>query len=124
MAAGQSGWDWFSLHLNSGAKLMLFQVRETQGLPYRAGTWISATGQAQALQGEQIQLEPLAWTRQPHGPKVPTRWRVQVPMHGVDVQVEALEPNAWMNTRFAYWEGPVRLQGSTAGIGYLEMTGY
>ncbi|MFZ0155666.1 lipocalin-like domain-containing protein [Pseudomonas sp.] len=124
LAASQSGWDWFSLHLDSGAKLMLFQVREAQGLPYRAGTWISAAGHAQALQSEQIQLEALAWTRQPHGPEVPTRWRVQVPLHGVDVQVEALEPNAWMNTRFAYWEGPVRLKGSTGGIGYLEMTGY
>ncbi|CAM3860484.1 MULTISPECIES: lipocalin-like domain-containing protein [Pseudomonas] len=124
LAAGQSGWDWFSLHLDSGAKLMLFRVRETQGTPYRAGTWISAEGSAQALQGEQIQLQELAWSKQENGREVPTRWRVQVPAHDVDVQVDALEPNAWMSTRFPYWEGPVRFNGSVSGKGYLEMTGY
>lgn len=124
LAAGQSGWDWFSLHLEGGAKVMLFQVREAQGAPYRAGTWISADGHAQALQGAQIALEVLATTRQANGKQVPTRWRVRLPGQGVDVQVDALESKAWMATRFPYWEGPVRVSGSVAGKGYLEMTGY
>ncbi|WP_449433678.1 lipocalin-like domain-containing protein [Pseudomonas putida] len=124
LAAGQTGWDWFSLHLDSGAKLMLFQVREAQGLPYRAGTWVSPQGQVMALQAEQVQLVALAWTRQHNGKEVPTRWRIQVPEHGIDVQAEAVEPYAWMRTRFPYWEGPVRLSGSAGGRGYLEMTGY
>ncbi|WP_448196579.1 lipocalin-like domain-containing protein [Pseudomonas putida] len=122
LAAGQSGWDWFSLHLGTGAKLMLFQVREDQGPPYRAGTWVDAQGQARALQGGQIELTPLAWTRQDNGKKVPTRWRVKVPAIQVDVEVDALEPKAWMGTRFPYWEGPVRV--GKEGRGYLEMTGY
>ncbi|SUD69909.1 putative lipoprotein [Pseudomonas putida] len=122
LAAGQSGWDWFSLHLGTGAKLMLFQVREDQGPPYRAGTWVDAQGQARALQGGQIELTPLAWTRQDNGKKVPTRWRVKVPAVRVDVEVVALEPKAWMGTRFPYWEGPVRV--GKEGRGYLEMTGY
>ncbi|MNM53854.1 Hydroxyneurosporene synthase (CrtC) [compost metagenome] len=124
LAAGQSGWDWFSLHLDSGAKLMLFRVREAAGTPYRAGTWISAQGQTQVLQGEQIQLQALAWSKQDNGVEMPTRWRVQVPSQGVDVQVDALEPKAWMHTSFPYWEGPVRISGSVGGRGYLEMTGY
>lgn len=122
LAAGQSGWDWFSLHLARGAKLMLFQVREDKGAPYRAGTWIDPQGQARALQGSEVELTPLAWTRQDNGKQVPTRWRVQVPSVQVDVQVEAIEPKAWMGTRFPYWEGPVRVSGG--GQGYLEMTGY
>ncbi|HEK1692867.1 TPA: iron ABC transporter permease [Pseudomonas putida] len=122
LAAGQSGWDWFSLHLGTGAKLMLFQVREDHGPPYRAGTWVDAQGQTRALQGGQIELTPLAWTRQDNGKKVPTRWRVKVPAVQVDVEVDALEPKAWMGTRFPYWEGPVRV--GEEGRGYLEMTGY
>ncbi|MCY1465250.1 Lipocalin-like domain protein [compost metagenome] len=55
---------------------------------------------------------------------MPTRWRVQVPSQGVDVQLDALEPKAWMHTSFPYWEGPVRISGSVGGRGYLEMTGY
>lgn len=124
LAAEQKGWDWFSLHLDSGAKLMLFQVRQNTQGPYRAGTWISPDGQTQALNGQQILLEPLAWSRQAAGQQVPTRWRVQVPDKGVDVQVEALDTQAWMHTRFEYWEGPVSIQGSAGGRGYLEMTGY
>lgn len=124
LAAGQEGWDWFSLHLDSGAKLMLFQVREAQGKPYRAGTWISAEGTAQTLGGEQAQLTALAWTTQDSGRRVPTRWRVQLPEQGVDVEVDALQPKAWMQTSYPYWEGPVRLSGSEGGMGYLEMTGY
>jgi len=122
LAAGQSGWDWFSLHLAKGAKLMLFQVREAQGLPYRAGTWVDAQGRSRALQGEQITLTPLAWTTLANGKRLPTRWRVVVPSIQVDVEVDALEPQAWMGTRFPYWEGPVRVTGN--GRGYLEMTGY
>jgi predicted secreted hydrolase len=29
-----------------------------------------------------------------------------------------------MGLGFAYWEGPVRIEGSHGGRGYLEMTGY
>ena len=124
LAADQLGWDWFSLHLDGGAKLMLFQVRQADGQHYRAGTWISAEGRAEPLRAEQIQLSAQAWTRQPQGHQVPTGWRVRVAEHGVDVAVEALQPQAWMGTRFAYWEGPVRLRGTPGGRGYLEMTGY
>ncbi|WP_349573159.1 lipocalin-like domain-containing protein [Azotobacter salinestris] len=124
LAAGQEGWDWFSLHLDGGAKLMLFRVRQRDGEHYRAGTWIAADGRTEALHGEQIRLTERAWTRQENGRKVPTRWRVQVPGHGVDVQAEAIQPRAWMGTAFPYWEGPVRLKGNPGGRGYLEMTGY
>lgn len=124
LAADQQGWDWFSLHLQNGAKLMLFQVRQAQGDHYRAGTWISAEGVPTPLDATQIKLTPVTWTVQQHGRKVPTAWRVEVPEHAVDVQVAALQPQAWMATLFPYWEGPVSLSGSLGGRGFLEMTGY
>jgi predicted secreted hydrolase len=52
------------------------------------------------------------------------RWRVELPEKGIDVTTEVLNPNAWMTTQVSYWEGPVRLTGSHAGRGYVEMTGY
>jgi hypothetical protein len=58
------------------------------------------------------------------GRSVPIRWRVQLPEKGVDVTTRALNPEAWMDTRFPYWEGPIRFEGTHAGRGYLEMTGY
>ena len=128
LSADQRGWDWFSLHLASGAKVMLFQVRQAKGAPYRAGTWIGPDGRSIALRGEQIQLDPLAWSQLDDGRKLPTKWRVRIAGGAgegggdVDVTAEALQPKAWMGTSFPYWEGPVRL--APGGTGYLEMTGY
>ncbi|SDZ61665.1 lipocalin-like domain-containing protein [Pseudomonas sp. NFIX28] len=123
LAAGQSGWDWFSLHLDSGERLMLFRVREDKRPPYITGTWIDPGGRTQTLHKDDIQLTPLE-DSQVAGRTLPTRWRLRIPGHGLDVQAEALNPKAWMNLRIPYWEGPVHLSGSHAGSGYLEMTGY
>jgi predicted secreted hydrolase len=125
LSSNQQGWDWFSLHLASGAKLMLFQVRQADGPPYRAGTWIAPDGRSIALHGEQIGLDPLDWTRQDNGRRTPTRWRVRVggiPGGDVELAVDAIQPRSWMATTFPYWEGPVRV--APGGTGYLEMTGY
>src|ERR1700731_570334 len=40
LASDQSGWDWFSLHLNAGEKLMLFRLRQADGKDYASGNWI------------------------------------------------------------------------------------
>ncbi|TSH99286.1 iron ABC transporter permease [Verticiella sediminum] len=125
LSADQQGWDWFSLHLADGAKLMVFQVRHDDGRHYRAGTWIApGGGPGVALREDQIALEPLASARQVTGREVPVAWRVQVPEHAVDARVDAVQPQAWMGGTFPYWEGPVRIDGGTGGRGYLEMTGY
>ena len=34
LASDQTGWDWFSLHLNSGEKLMLYRLRQKDGQNY------------------------------------------------------------------------------------------
>ncbi|OLF54386.1 lipocalin-like domain-containing protein [Pseudomonas chlororaphis] len=123
LAAGQSGWDWFSLHLDSGERLMLFRVRETDKPAYITGTWIEPDGRTQTLHKDAIQLTPLQ-DAQVAGRTLPTRWRLRIPERGLDITAEALNPKAWMNLRIPYWEGPVQLSGSHAGSGYLEMTGY
>jgi predicted secreted hydrolase len=55
---------------------------------------------------------------------VPIRWQVTLPSKGVDVTVSAINDDAWMTTSVPYWEGPVTVTGTHAGVGYLEMTGY
>jgi predicted secreted hydrolase len=123
LTPNQTGWDWFSVHLEDGAQLMLYRMRQKQGEPYLTGTWINADGSTELLAGKDIALTPTDFTEvQRH--KMPTRWSVKVPGKGLDIVTTALNPNAWMNLRIPYWEGPVTLSGSHAGIGYLEMTGY
>ncbi|WP_299660529.1 lipocalin-like domain-containing protein [uncultured Ruegeria sp.] len=122
LAQDQSGWDWFSLSFDSGDKLMAFRLRGDRR-DFTAATWIDSNGQTMHLPDGSVMLDPLESTRVAQR-DVPTRWRVSLPDHNVDVEVSALTPKAWMGTRFEYWEGPVTVSGSHAGRGYLEMTGY
>ncbi|MCH2094110.1 MAG: iron ABC transporter permease [Rhodobacteraceae bacterium] len=122
LAEDQSGWDWFSLSFDSGDKLMAFRLRDG-GAGFRSGTWISADGQVQRLGDDQIVATPLDLVAVA-GRDIPVRWRLQVPLYGVDVEVSALNPNSWMDLSIAYWEGPLTVSGSHQGRGYLEMTGY
>src|SRR5882757_850156 len=46
LAPDQSGWDWLSLHLNSGEKLMLYRMRQTDGNHYGSGKWFARDGTA------------------------------------------------------------------------------
>ncbi|NOD46160.1 MULTISPECIES: lipocalin-like domain-containing protein [unclassified Ruegeria] len=122
LAADQSGWDWFSLSFEGGDKMMAFRLRGGRG-DFTSATWINADGSTEAIPNGTVQLTPLR-TDQVAGREVPTQWRVVLPDRGVEIEVSALTPNAWMGTRFEYWEGPVTVTGSQEGIGYLEMTGY
>src|ERR1700684_4356818 len=49
LAADQSGWDWFALHLGSGEKLMLFRLRQTDGSFYCSGNWILPEGKSEQI---------------------------------------------------------------------------
>jgi predicted secreted hydrolase len=127
--ARQSGWDWFSIHLNDGHKLMAFQLRggSAQNADYRSGTWITPQGDATPLASDDITLTPLA-TSAVAGRNVPTQWRLEIPSVGIDINIEAPHANRWMTTSVPYWEGEVvvndRASGEPLGEGYLEMTGY
>ncbi|MGJ0454577.1 MAG: lipocalin-like domain-containing protein [Methylocystis sp.] len=119
----QKGWDWFSLHLESGAKLMLYRMRSVEAAPFLFGNWIDADGATSVLARDDIVLEPLE-TRRIADRDVPIRWRVKIKSRDVDIETRPLNPKSWMGTDFAYWEGPIRFEGSHSGEGYLEMTGY
>ncbi|WP_170424622.1 lipocalin-like domain-containing protein [Ruegeria arenilitoris] len=122
LAADQSGWDWFSLSFDEGDKMMAFRLRGDRG-DFTAATWIAADGTTTAIPDGSVAFEPLS-TAPVAGRDVPIKWRVTLPDRNLDVEVSALVPDAWMATRFQYWEGPVQISGSHSGRGYLEMTGY
>lgn len=124
LSEGQTGWDWFSLSFQTGEKLMGFQLREDDGATaFTSGTWIMPDGQTEAVDDGALQATPLASTEVADR-DVPTTWRLTLPARDLDIEIEALNPTAWMDTSVPYWEGPVHVSGSHTGRGYLEMTGY
>jgi predicted secreted hydrolase len=123
LAPDQKGWDWFSLHFDTGEKVMLFQLRHDDGKHFRAGTWISPEGKAQPLGPDEITIKPIAHSTVA-GRRLPTRWTLQIKSRGLNIESAPLNPQSWMGTSIPYWEGPIRFSGSHQGQGYLEMTGY
>jgi predicted secreted hydrolase len=122
LSDNQTGWDWFSLSLEDG-KLMGFRLRQTDGSYYTSATWIDPNGSATSYANGAFEADPVAIS-DVGGRDVPTTWNVRLPGRGVDVEVTAINPQAWMDTTVSYWEGPIIVQGSHTGRGYLEMTGY
>lgn len=124
------GWDWLGLNLLDGSALMLFQMRRRDGSTlWTGGTWRSATGGQQNLEG-QLQFEPLAYWSSPTSlSRYPVQWRVRTPkgVFRIEAMLETQEVDARRTTGFLYWEGVVRVlddAGTLRGWGYLEMTGY
>lgn len=129
--AAQSGWDWFSVQLDDGRDLMLFQLRRTDGSidPYSAGTVVDASGKARHLTRADFTLEPRRfWTSPKTGTRYPVAWRIRVPSLAIALESDAAfddqELVAGDKGGPNYWEGAVRYRGSSTGVGYLEMTGY
>jgi predicted secreted hydrolase len=122
LAPDQTGWDWFSLSFDTGAKLMGFVLRDA-GDGFTSGTWIDPDGTPHPLPPNALRAEALARS-EVAGRAVPTTWRLTLPDRGLDVTLTALNPMAWMTTSIPYWEGPIFIEGSHRGRGYLEMTGY
>ncbi|WP_209891902.1 lipocalin-like domain-containing protein [Rhizobium leguminosarum] len=122
LASNQTGWDWFSLHMESGDKLMAFRLRDNMD-GFISANWISADGQTTPLSQDDVQLEP---TREAtvNGHQMPVEWRIRVPGKSLDITTKPLNDQSWMATSTPYWEGPVNFTGTTSGVGYLEMTGY
>jgi predicted secreted hydrolase len=123
LASDQSGWDWFSLHLNSGEKLMLFRLRQADGQDYCSGNWISPDGKTEQIASAAIEMAPQSWAAL-EGRKIPTAWRIAIPKLALTIATSPLNARSWMGTSFSYWEGPISFSGSHSGSGYLEMTGY
>jgi predicted secreted hydrolase len=123
LASDQTGWDWLALHLNSGEKLMLYRMRQTDGTNYASGNWILPDANSRQIASSDISMTPKILT-EIGGRKLPTTWEISIPALALSIECVPLNAKSWMATSFPYWEGPIRFGGSHSGVGYLEMTGY
>src|SRR6202162_1901639 len=107
LASDQTGWDWFSLHLTSGEKLMLYRLRQQDGHNNLFGNWIEPDGRSSEIASANNSVTATVLT-DIEGRRMPTGWRIAIPAHGLRVETFPLNPNSWMGTSFPYWEGPIR----------------
>jgi predicted secreted hydrolase len=126
------GWDWFSLQLDDGRELMLFQLRRRDGTveAVSGGTLVEPDGATRRVAASDVAIEVLDTWRSPHtGARYPARWRLTSPAHGLSLEVVPWTEEQEMRTSFTYWEGAVRVGGTSGGApvtgaGYVELTGY
>jgi predicted secreted hydrolase len=131
LGAGVVGWDWFGLRLDDGSELMGYRLRRADGstTPQSSGTLIEKDGKVRHLDASEIRMVPLeTWTSPRTQAAWPSRWHIEVPKRRIDLTIvpEArdCEIDARASTGNVYWEGPVRVKGTSGGSGYAEMTGY
>lgn len=132
LEARQVGWDWFSIQLDDGYELMLYQVRRNDGSidPFSNGTLIAPDGSTQPLALEDFEIETHDTWRSPHsGAVYPMQWTLRIPGVGLLLQLSPYLADQELNLSTIYWEGAVQVTGEhngseVSGVGYVEMTGY
>ena len=129
MEKDQQGWDWAGLMFRDGRRLTVFQMRSTSGgVDFRGGS-IRVGERSISLKNEDFSMTPTKMWRSPSSQiEYPISWRVQVPGHGIDIEVGARVAACEVGSSGekdlpTYWEGPVASADESV-LGYLEMTGY
>ena len=131
------GWDWFSLHLDDGNKLMAFRMHamnenmknstSKHSEIFTTASYIAENGTKETIDQANVSITPMAYETINEGgvPRaVPTIWRIQIPIKDIDVTVKPFKENQWNNSLFPYYEGRVEIKGSHSGSGFMELTGY
>jgi predicted secreted hydrolase len=131
LGAGQVGWDWLALQLDNKQELMLYQMRQAQGIDkdFSWLTIIDAEGKPKRYPASAWQLTVLGHWQSPTGTCYPVRWRLRLPEQALDVIITPRFSAQEHSGIFRYWEGAVGVQGQVAkqeivGKGYVELTGY
>lgn len=132
LGAEQVGWDWFSIQLDDKTELMLFQLRRADGSvdAFSSGMLIAADGSTRTLGPADFTLQGSgAWRSPRSGAVYPAAWGISIPSAGVQLALTPWLADQEMNVSQKYWEGAVRVEGTSGGRavrgqGYVEMTGY
>lgn len=132
LSSDQVGWDWFSIQLDDGSELMLFQLREEDGgiAEFSSGSVIAPDGTVRSLSREDfaIAVED-TWTSPHTDADYPAAWTIAVPSEEMTLEIRPYNADQELRVSFTYWEGAVQVNGTKAGqtvsgSGYVELTGY
>jgi predicted secreted hydrolase len=131
-----TGWDWVSVQLSDGRDLMLYRLRTVDGRldSCSSGTIVEPDGRTRTLAFDEFDTHPRGqWVSPRTGGRYPSGWDVRVPGEALELRLSPTlddqELLAQSMGGIAYWEGSVRVSGTSAGQpvrggGYVELTGY
>jgi predicted secreted hydrolase len=132
LSTGQIGWDWFSIQLDEGSELMVFQIRRSDGSidMHSSGTLINPDGSTHTLGLDNFTIQTQdKWHSPDTGAEYPVKWVIDVPEFDLRLSLSAYTSDQEMDLTYVYWEGAVAVSGiykgkEVHGVGFVEMTGY
>ncbi|MDQ3625359.1 MAG: carotenoid 1,2-hydratase, partial [Verrucomicrobiota bacterium] len=105
----QAGWNWFSLQLDDGTELMLYQMRLRAGGvdPHSSGSFIARDGTVQHLRREDYRLTVHeTWLSPESGGRYPIAWEIEVPALQLRLRLSTpVRAQELVFASLAYWEG-------------------
>jgi len=120
-----NGWRWFSVNLDDGSALVVFDFHHAP--EERTGALVAPDGTARALGPGDVEIETLDRWRSPRTlAQYPSRWRLSVrggPTLFVTPLVADQEvAKPWLYP--TYWEGACGVTGDATGDAFVELVGY
>jgi predicted secreted hydrolase len=132
----QIGWDWFSIQLDNGLDLMLYQLRHEDGRVdlHSSGTLAGPDFLKAHLSFSDFKIRISNYWKSPRsGAVYPSFWEIDLPQQALRLTLVPMTADQELMTpqsaRITYWEGIVKVRGTyqertVEGKGYVEMTGY
>ncbi len=132
----QKGWDWFSIQLDEGTDIMVYQLRDSRNnvSDYSAGVFVEKDGTYEHLPYPEFHVTPTGdWKSENSGATYPSGWNIEIPSRGVSLSVTPVVRNQELDTRgttmIVYWEGACLVAGNVGGNdvtgnAYVELVGY
>ena len=130
-----AGWDWFSIQLDDGTEVMIYQLRdELDSRSLLVATYVRADGTSVDLTENDLDVSIDEVWRSPESLAIyPAAWTIRFPSANLELTLAPTVANQELDTRettgVTYWEGQVLVSGTKAdvpieGRGYVELTGY
>jgi predicted secreted hydrolase len=135
ISVGGGGWDWFAINLDDGTDIMLYVIRDPEGVSrLMYGTLVEPGGSSRDLAGDDFTVETGARWRSPtSGADYPAAWSISIPGDDLTIDLRPTVADQELDTRATigviYWEGSqvvsARRNGrDLRGQAYVELTGY
>ncbi len=131
LAKDEAGWDWFSLQLNDGREVMLYNLRKKDGTTdsNSSGTFVYEDGTYRRLAKSDFTVIVLdSYHARITGARYPVKWEIAIPTEHLKLIVTPLIKDQEFPGvdagETSYWEGTCKIEGDSGGRAYVEMTGY
>ena len=119
-------WNWFSLMLDDGTDIMIYQFYDKNGDQLLNTGTLTKDGVTLLLSDNDIRLTPLdTWSSKISGIIYPVQWKIELPSQNINLTTKAIvddsEFDARLTTYNIYWEGAIKVEGNRMGKGFVEM---